>query len=323
MVIVVVAPFSQYRFITPLLIALSVVLTAALIVLGVGSRVMLCVNWAAAGVLSYIIWDSISRFSLKGGRELKAFAISWPLLTACLHFGYCHFPPSDSYVKALLLVTAFLLFLRLLMSLWQERSQTSICLLTGALIGLLSVALPHALLWLLLFPVSGFMMRCWSMRNVCSLVSGTLFALWLSYCALFWFGGEARADAMWSPYAEILLDDDYGVILQGLGLWHYLYIGITVLLVIFYGVTGLLFDAGVTTRASSSIKLLSLIGLIYLLLMLFDGTHVFLSFAVLSMTIALQFTFRQSNVRSAMLEWWILVVILGYTALCILPIFLG
>ena len=305
-----------------MLISVSIALTAALMLLGMGNEVMLWINWATAGILSYIIWNNVSRFNLQGGRELKAYGISWPILTAGFQFTYCHFPQYDSYFKVPPQVLVLLLVISTSMSLWQRRQSTIKCLLLGLLIGAVSSAVPHAILWLLLFPITSYTMRCWSARNAFSVLTGAAFAIWVVYCILFFVSGPDQANELFASFSDILKAEDYQLF-QCLGLWQYLFMGITLLLLIFYSITGFLIHAGQSIRVDYSIKLISLISLVFTVLMVFDEQHFFSNLSFFSLFIALQLTIHQANIRSQLHEWWILFIILAYSVLCLLPFFFG
>lgn len=316
----VVAPFTQYRFITPILIFVSIALTAVLMLMGMGDEVQLWTNWFIAGLLSAVSWRIISRFNLQGGSELKAFGISWPILTAGLQFVYCHFPSADHYAKVLLLVIVQMCCLSLSMSLWQRRRSPFKCLLLGLFIGLESLVVPQSILWLLLFIVVGYYMRCWSMRNTACVLTGAFFAVWVGYCLRFFLNGAAEADALILAYSVILRDESYAPLLA-LHLWQYLFMGLTLLLLIIYSLSGFLLGAGQSIRAASSIKLISVLSLSFVVLLPFDILHFFGNLSVFSLFISLQLTIHQANVRSIFHEWWILLIILSYIALCLLPLF--
>lgn len=312
------SPLSQYRYITPLSISFSIVLTVALILLEAGNAVMLCINWVTAGIVAFIIGECIVRFKLHEGFENKTLSISWPLLTAGLHFACCHFPKFDSFYKAPPQILGLMLVISISMSLWQRRQATIKCLLLGLFIGFVSAAVPHAILWLLLFPVTGYTMRCWSARNAFSVLTGTAFAIWIVYCILFFVQGADAANAMLASYGSILRSEDYPLF-QGLGLWQYLFMGISLMLLIFYSVTGFLINAGQNIRTDLSLKLTSFISVIFIMFMVFDVRHFYSNLCFFLLFIALQLTIHQASIRSQVHEWWIVLINLVYIALCILP----
>ena len=313
------APFSHYRYITPWAIFLSAVLTAALTLLHPGSDVMLWANWGMAGLMSFIIWNFISKFNLHGDDALRTYAISWPLLTVGLQFVYCHYPHDGFFYRVLLQNLALLLVINIMLSLWQAHNATSQHLLLGALIGLISSMLPHALLWLILLPIASFFMRSWSSRNILSGLTGAAIAVWLSYCALFLFVGSESAGQMLQRYAFILQDEDYSPLFSGLGYFQYLYLALVFLLTFFYGVSGLTLGVGQSTRSKSSIQLISTLSFVVALLLFLDVRHFFTSLSLLSLFIALQLTIHQANVKAIVHEWWIIIAIVGSMALCLLP----
>lgn len=316
------APFSQYRYITPLLIFLSIALTAALMLLGMGSEVTLWTNWGIAGAISYVILDGISRFNLQGGSELKAFAISWPLLTAGFQFTHCYSTTYGVFYETPLQALTMMLMLSLIMSLWQKRTATLKHLLLGLLIGIASAVKPHAILWLLLVPLAGYYMRCWSVRNLLSAVTGTAFALWVVYCVRFLLQGEAVADGMFGSFSVIIEDEDYGALFHNLSLWQYIFMGFIFLLLLIYSISGPLIGVGLSMRSGSSIQLLSTLNLVIAVLLFFDVQNFMANLTLLILLFSVQFTILQANIRSIIHEWWLLVIILTFTSLCIIPIFL-
>ena len=296
--------------------------TAALILLGAGSHVMLCYNWLMALLLGYVIQQAFSRLDLKGGSEFHTIAIVLPLLTAGFDFIYCHLPQYDHFYKVPLLTLVLTLLLSVTMSLWQRHHSPFKCMLLGLLIGTSSTFVPHTILWLLFFPVAGFYMRCWSSRNVCSVLTGTALAIWCVYCVLFFVDGAEAASAMLHGYSVILQTEDYALYFHGLGLWQYLFIGLSLLLLLIYNVSGYLVGTGQSVRSYESFQMLATISLLFLLLMAFDLQHFLANFGLITLLISQQLTIHQSSSRSAILDWIILLVMVVYIALCITPLFL-
>ena len=283
---------------------------------------MLGYNWLMALVLGYVVLQAFSRLDLKGGSEFHTIAIVLPLLTAGFDFIYSYLPQYDHFDKVPLLTLVLALVLSVIMSLWQRHHSPFKCMLLGLLIGSSSTILPHTILWLLFFPVAGYYMRCWSSRNVCSVLTGAALSIWCVYCALFFIEGSDAASAMLYAYSAILQTEDYSLLFQGLGLWQYLFIGLSLLLLIIYNVSGYLVGTGQSVRSYESYQMLSTISLLFLLLMAFDLQHLLANFGLIIFLISLQFTIHQSNSRSAILDWIILLVIAVYFALCIAPLFL-
>lgn len=315
------APYSQFHGITPLMISASIVLTIVLTLLCPDDGLVLWTGWAVAGLLSYSIWNVISHFDLKGGTELRAFGISWPLLNAALSFTYCHFPHPEQFYYELVQLVAMMLVISITMSLWQRRSSTAKHLLIGLLIGLLSTLLPHTLLWLLFIPLASYHLRCWSTRNMFSAITGALFGIWVVYCLRFFGIGLESASALLPQYAAIICDEDYGQLLTGLGLWQGLYLGFVLLLLIIYSFTSLLLVSDQAVRVGSFIQLFTSLSLLVTLLLWLDVEHFYSNVNLPVLFIALQLTIHQANLKSALNEWWTLVAILLFNALCIVPFF--
>lgn len=315
------APLSHFRLITPLLILLSAAVVVALMLLGDASPMSLWINWVMAGVLSAGIWHIVSRFSLDGGVNVRAFAISWPLLSLTFNFSYCYFAHTDLFYKNMAQLVAMLAILTLFMSIWQRRQAIIKHLYIGIIIGLVSILIPHAVLWLLLLPIASYYMRSWSARNMFSALTGTVMGIWGAYCFIALRNGLPAADSMIGQYAVIMQEDDIQQLVQGIGLWQSLFLGVTALLLVIYSIIARLINAG-SVRTSSSILLIATLSLMLIVLFLLDMRHLTTYLNMFSLFLSLQLTINQSNFRSALNEWWILGLLLIFTALSVLPFFL-
>lgn len=289
--------------------------------LGDASPVPLWINWVMAGVLSAGIWHIVSRFSLDGGINVRAFAISWPLLSLTSNFSYCYFAHTDLFYKNIAQLVAMLGILTLFMSIWQRRQSILKHLAIGLIIGLISTLIPHAVLWLLLLPIASYYMRSWSSRNMFSTLTGSLLGIWFVYCFLALWQGIPAADKMIEQYAIIMQKDDIQTLIQSIGLWQSLFLGVTALLLVFYSAIARLINTG-SMRSSSSILLIATLSLMLIVLLLLDQRHLTTYLNMFALFLSLQLTINQSNLHSALNEWWILVLLLIFTALSILPFFL-
>lgn len=315
------APLSHFRPITPLLILLSAAVVVTLTLLGDADPMYLWINWAMAGVLSTGIWHIVSRFSLDGGVNLRAFAISWPLLSLTSNFSYCYFAHTDLFYKNIAQLIAILAILTLFMSLWQRRQAILKHLYIGLIIGLVSILIPHAVLWLLLLPIASYYMRSWSARNMFSTLTGTLLGIWFSYCGIALWLGLPAADSIIQQYAVIMQEDDIQQLVQGIGLWQSLFLGVTALLLVIYSLMARFINTG-SVRTSSSILLIATLSLMLIVLFMLDMRHLTTYLNMFALFLSLQLTINQSNLHSALNEWWILGLLLIFTALSVLPFFL-
>ncbi len=314
------APFSQYKHITPMLIGLSIGLVVALMLLSDADPQVLWISWAVAGVLSAGIWHIVSRFRLDGGASVKAFAISWPLLTGSLCFTYCHFPQSQPFYLGLIQQLSLLAFLSLEMSLWQRHKAIIKHLLLGLVIGLTSTLIPHTILWIFLLPIASYHMRSWSIRNLMSAVTGIVIGIWIIYLVLFFGTGMEAADQMILQYATVIHTLDFSL-LASLGMWQYIFLGFIALLLIVYTFSGLAIDVGQSVRAEASIILISSLSLALVVLLVYDVQHLTSYISMFSLLLGLQFTIHQANLDAVVNEWWILLILLISAALCVIPIF--
>lgn len=304
------------------MILLSIGLVVALMLLGNANPVILWINWGVSGLLATGIWHIVARFRLDGGSSLRAYAISWPLLSLTSNFTYCYFPQNDLFYKSIGQQLALLAVITLVMSLWQRRIAILKHLLIGLVIGVTSALLPHVILWLLLFPLACYHMRSWSSRNMFSVITGVVLGIWFVYCGLFFIKDLPTANSLIQQFSVILAPDDYHFIRQGMGLWQCLFLAFIALLLLIYSASSLAFNAGQSVRAGASITLITTLSLAMVLLLLLDLQHLTTYIGILSLFLSLQLTIHQTNLRSALNEWWTIFIILIGTALCILPLVL-
>lgn len=313
-----ISPLSRYHASTPLIVLINAGVIVALMFLGDFKPVPLVVNWLVAGLLSGGIWHIVARFSLEGGAKVKAFAISWPLLALTMNFSYCYFPHTDLFYKNIAQLIAILAILTLFLSLWQRRQAILKHLLIGLIIGLVSTLIPHALLWLLLIPMSSYFMRSWSTRNFFSALTGTAMGIWMVYIGHAFFLGIPAASTVIGQYSVILAQEDLTVLLQGMGVWQYLFLAFTALLLMIYSITTAINSSG-SVRASASIQLISLLSCALVFFLFLDLRHLTTYLCIYSLFLGLQLTIHQANLHSAISEWCVLLILLIVSMLTLMP----
>ena len=233
---------------------------------------------------------------------MKAFAISWPLLTTSLCFARCYLiipGTDDEGVWGIVQQLALLAFLSLQMSLWQRRVAIIKHMLLGLIIGLTSTLCPHALLWIVLLLIASYYMRCSSLRNMMSALTGIVLGIWVVYLALFIFISIDAADGMMAAYLRLFQAPPLAE-LAAMGTWCTAFVAY-----------------------EASIVLVSVLSLVMMGLLVLDAAHLATLLPMLATLLALQLTIQQANLRSALVEWWILLIIAVGAALCLLPHFIA
>lgn len=316
-----------------MLFLLSIGLVVAQMILDDANELALWINWLFAGVFSAGIWHVTKRYHLCGIYDGKSFTISWPILSASLNFSLCHFPNTEHFYIGILSLMAMLVALSLLLSVWQEEQSAGRHMLVGIIIGLVSTLLPHALMWLFLLPLVTYHMRSWSLRNIFSTLTGAVLGIWIVYCSLFLreelVGGYTEG-SMWMQsgqiirnYAYIINFESYEQLIEGFGLWHWLFLGLIALLVLVYSISAMFLNVGNSIRAGASISLVSTLSLFLVVLSFFDIAHLSIYLSLLSFFLCIQLTIHQANLRTSLNEWWTLIVIISMMALTALPLFIN
>lgn len=312
-----------------MLMLLSIGLVVAQMILDDAPMAPLWANWLFAGVISAGIWHVTKRYHLCGIYDGKAFAISWPVLSACMNFSLCYFPRTEQFFMGVLLLLAMLSALSVTLSVWQDKNAVGKHMLIGLIIGFISTMLPHTLLWLLFLPLSAYHMRCWSPRNTFSTITGALLGIWFVYCVLFFweeYGGAETgivlfsADQMLRNYLVIIRPESVDLVSAGFGLWQWLFLGLIALLVVIYSISAMLLNAGNSIRAGASISLISTLSIFMVVLSFFDVAHLSFYISLLALFLSIQLTIHQANLHSAFNEWWTILIILSMIALTALPL---
>lgn len=317
-----ILPFSNYRYITPVMILLSILLVVALMILGPYSSTMLWSNWIMSLALTTGVWHIVSRFRLEGGSDVRAFAIALPFINGALQISYCYFCTQKQFDELRVEVLALVVILILAMNLWQQRECILEQISLGLIIGITSTLVPHIVYWLLLIPLFCYHMRCWSLRNVLAALTGILLGIWILYFSTFAAEGEAKADAMLINYATLIPSGEYHLPVDGYGVWQYLFLAVHAIVVIGYGISGIVVNVGQTVRTTSSIYLISSLCILLVGLLFADPQHMTSYLCLLAILTSIQITIRQANSRSLAVEWSILFITLASTALSLLPLFI-
>jgi hypothetical protein len=229
---------------------------------------------------------------------------------------------------------AIITIISLQMSLWQRRIAIIKHLLLGLIIGLISTLHPHLILLVLLLPIAGYYMRCLSPRNLLSALTGTVLGIWIIYLILCILpllgskeGGIEAADQMimaYSPYR--LLSAPLQTFLTPQTLfspWQLALLVYVVLLLLIHTLTSLAVDLGQSVRAEASIMMLSISSIAFIVLLIFDASHLSIHLVTLALLLALLLTIHQANAHHPLVEWWILLIQLVGMALCLLPLFVN
>lgn len=313
-------PLSRNKSLTTVLILLSALLIVAQTLLTDGDVFVLWGNWLLSGAFALALWFVLGRFHLGGVSEGKSLAIAWPLMSVTQNFAYLYFAPTYPAYKGMVQVSALMLIVCLVLSIWQDERATVRCLAIGLLVGLSSALFPHTVLWLLMVPVIVYHTRSVSSRNVFSILTGAVLGLWVVYCYLDIFYGHAEADALPLQFLEIFSLSGYATLFHTFQVWQWLYLALMVVLVIAYSISAVVLGTGHSVRASDSIMQLCMLSIAEVIFMCLDPSHTALYICQLSLFLGIQLSVHQANLHSSANEWWTLLIILGGIALSVLPL---
>ncbi len=164
----------------------------------------LLAHWLVAGVLTglFAVVLHNNRYVASGTPFVKLFSHGWVLMTLMLNLCSACLVAEHVWWQPCLYLVGFALIVMGGYHCWQTDNCPLMCLGIGAMLGLLTLVSPLALSGLLVGIVLLMHMRSFSLRNVCSIVSGLLTVMWLIYATLFLAVGESAGSA----YLQSLTD---------------------------------------------------------------------------------------------------------------------
>lgn len=313
-------PLSRNKGISFLLILLSAILIVGQTFLTDGDPFVLWGNWLLSGACAAAMWFVLGRFHLGGVSEGKSMAIAWPLMSVTQNFSYLYFAPTYPAYKCMLQISALMLIISLVLSIWQDERATIRCIAIGLLISLSAALFPHTVLWLLMIPSIVYNTRSVSARNIYSILTGAVLGLWLMFCYLDVFYGHEEADNMPLQFLEIFNLSGYTSLFHTFQVWQWLYLLLMALLVIAYSISAVVLGTGHSVRASDSIMQLCTLSIAVVVFMCLDPSHTALYICQLSLFLGIQLSVHQANLHSSANEWWTILIILGGIGLSVLPL---
>lgn len=326
-----VSPFD-HKHTDYTIVVLSLAPIVAQVIFGGIGAIGLCVNWLAAGLFSWIIWDIIEQHHLGLVDRNHAISISWALISMVLNFALINFNEYENtssiarwlYVdksewRYLFQMLGFLVILSSMMRTWQRRVAPTYFLLSGAIIGVASVFLNYTLLWLILFPFFLYHMRSWSKQNWGSLFSGLILSIWIFYVGKMFIFGEAEADRFILSYSSVI----YSLMPERLSytFWEWVFMAFTALLLIIYSISGFAINVAKTVKAHSSVIMISTLSLVVTAFAIIDLSHLPNYVGIISILLSLQLAIHQSCLIDSKNEWWTIITLIIFAVLGVLPLF--
>lgn len=304
-------------------ILLSAALTLALSLTGMAPHGVLWSNWLSAGVITFLLWQIISRFALHGGGPVRVSGVAWPLLTVGFQYASCFLPDAPGHPLLLpLQAVALVLLLALTLSLWQHHTATLKCLLYGFGIGLIAALIPQALLWVTFYLAATYIMRCWSVRNTASVLTGIVFACWATFSGLYLFASPQAAWDHLHGYLPLVSVSwtQLGAVFAGLnGGACVLVYGLLCLLGC-YLLLGCFVGSRLSIRAYYSLYYVLAYCLLGTILLFLFTPQLPASFGLLSLYVSLLIILHLAIVPTVVHEWVVVAILTAALALCAEPL---
>lgn len=301
-----------------LLIIASLVLTLVQIYLGQGEQMTLMANWIGSGFLAFGIWSILSRFHLSQEGHSQAVYISWPILATSINLTVCTMGVTSPWTE-LMSLGGVLIILAIGLSTWQQKRAPWPFFYTGLLTGAMALYQIRFLLFIALIFVFFYHMRSWSWRNFWSLITGTLMGLWGAYVVSFATRGETVADQM---VLSALSATEIRLEIPQLDLWQWLFVGLLLVEMMFFAITGLFRNLGTSIRTHASILLLTTLSLLQVVVSIADISNFQQHVGILALYMSILLSLHNVNLRSIANEWWTVGIVVLCMALVAIPLLL-
>ena len=286
--------------------------------LGQKSFIPLLAIWISTVCFAVGIRNVIVRFNLFSQDSNHSFSISLALLAPFLTSVYAYF--GTNHLEFLIQALGFLFVLYLVSYSWTDKICTIPLLFAGFIIGLETINSSYVVLWLLLFPIIFYFMRCWSGRNFGSIVTGFALAIWSIYLFYFFAADEEKANNFVLSLGSFV--PDLFVYLHSYSIIEWVFISFTAILIIIYYIYMYFGNPAKTIIAHSTLLMYSVLSILLGLFALIDLSHL-PNYAVLfSIILAFQLSIQQSYNKDTHEELLVLIVLSVYQILSIfMPIF--
>lgn len=311
------APFSK-KYTDYIVVAISLVPVLADLFFGGVGTIELIVAWLLSGAFAWFIFEIIDAHRLGSFDRNHSIPIAWAILALLTNFNQ-HIYSGGNTLLPLLPMLGFLVVIYTVPNTWQNRMSPVEFIVSGITIGFLSTVNCYWLVYILFFPVIFYMLRSWSTRNLASLILGILIPVWFAYCIRLFIFGSLNADGFLFSYVDIINSFYPTYVVYSFTTW--IYITIITLLLIIYSIVGLSIDVGSTVKANWSIVMISVMSLIYAICALIDYTHLTNHLGILSILLCLLVCIIHSHFKSALHDWWIILIIITMIVLNLVPHF--
>lgn len=300
------------------LIALPLVPIIVHIFMSETSTLALVGNWLFSGIIAWVISDLIDRHHLGTYNNNHALPISWSIISSVLTFALINFNEAGSSSIDLIQMTGFASILYFVTLTWQQRVSPILYMISGGIIGIVSVFFHFALLWIFLFPVIFYHMRTTSRENYGSLFTGLLLTIWIVYCLHLLVFGEASADAYILSYKDII--EEFRPDVLDYTPLEWVMLAFTLLLLIIYSISGYTLNVTKSVMSEGCVTMFSTLSLILAVISIFDITHLPNYLGLLSILLCLQISIHQSCILKARNDWWIISAVIILTIMNVFSI---
>lgn len=290
-----------------LLLSIAVLVTQCL--LGMGDCYVLTTQWLLAGALSASIIFSINSHRIHVFSTDGLLQLCWVLMASVFNLCQIHLVSSLPWWQVDLLLVSFTLLFMLSIGSWLTGDNPIRFILGGMIIGLCTIIYPQALLWLVLFIWQLFYMRNFTVRNMWSIISGTILMIWINYCVmLFAFG----------------TDEEYLESFMNLASWHlpdvvfhqssmiytpWVFLAFSVMILVVCIMDGMFSNVVSSLRTHATMVSTVTTSIALLLFMVIDPSAIVLYVCMASVLVSMNLALVVSNVNISLMRWWITFVV--------------
>lgn len=249
-----------------ILLLFSLIILVAQGLLGMTDWWVLGSNCVVAGLVCGGLTMVLNAQRLVAFNHLSVGLKAWALLTNIMNLSAIYVASSLSVWQVDVLVVGFAGIFMMGSYCWQSKRMPVRSLLLGAIIGLLTLFYIPTLLWIVFPLLILYYCLSWSKDNLACLLTGLVSLVWINYCLLSLFHGDANGYIL--SFATSWTDMTYGLpTLLGDGYTKWVFLGATVFLLFNYILLGLFSSNLNSLHMRSNVSLQVVVGLLMLSLL--------------------------------------------------------
>ncbi len=247
-------------------ILLSLIILAVQGFLGMADWWVLCGNWLIAGLICLGLTAVLNNQRLIAFNQIMVSVKVWVLLAGLMNLSAIYVASSISIGQLYLIAIGFTALFMTSFFCWQNKQMPVRSLSMGAIVGVLTLLYMPTILWIVVPLLVLVYLSSWSKDNLACIFTGFVTLVWVNYCLLSLCGSDSLANDYLVSFYAAWNSMTYSLpTLVGDGYTGLVFLGVVLLLLIYYVLVGLLSSSLNSLRMRSNVSLMVIVGILILL----------------------------------------------------------